>query len=696
MGDAGSFLALGPKVHVMFMSPPWASDRGSGFDPERFADSVAAAGITLVEFYCKDHNGVCYYPADGAPPFERDLVAELVTALHARDIKLVAYVSAGYDAHALAQHPDWRIVDRDGRPRVLAPPLAMACARSAYRPFLLRQVEQLVGPYPIDGLWVDILPLAWPSQMTDSHRETPGAETDFFMVHDMPLPCYCPACRAQFRDERGRPLPVEPAGDELRELFDFEVEGVRRLLSDLRDILRRHHPDAPFTYNGAGSPGDPLDLGDLVSIESHAPEYPLSSFVARWARGRGRASETLTPGGLEGWFTPQPKPVSLIRLEAAIPLAQGRSAVSGVPVAADGGVDLARVAETGAAYPVAGALRDSLRSPESVAEVLIASTVDPARAPEHWGPMTRSLLSWHRALMARHVQYDIAPLADDLSAYRVVILPGQLAMSDADAERVRRYVDGGGSLVCTDDTSLHDEQGRRRDELALGDVLGVRLLGRLGSRLGYVRLLDAGLVSAVTDAWMLVKREPLRVDVPGRDVQAVAAAPDLGPIDPVDVGWAYPSADETTALPFIVSGPFGNGVATYVAGSLDDPPRVVGGPDREMEAAWVRQLCGALVVRRLPDPVLTTDAPSSVEVVLNRHPWGLAVHLIDHAVGSPAWLVPEPPILRDVTVRLDQARLGSLTEARSADGRALETRTEGSILVIRIPELSVHGLVTIR
>jgi hypothetical protein len=83
-------------------------------------------------------------------------------------------------------------------------------------------------------------------------------------------------------------------------------------------------------------------------------------------------------------------------------------------------------------------------------------------------------LSLHRipwqAVNADHVERD-APGLD------VLVLPDLAAMSEAQCAAVRRFVEGGGGLVATGETSLYDEDGRRRADFALGDLLGVRAAG---------------------------------------------------------------------------------------------------------------------------------------------------------------------------------------------------------------------------
>ena len=71
--------------------------------------------------------------------------------------------------------------------------------------------------------------------------------------------------------------------------------------------------------------------------------------------------------------------------------------------------------------------------------------------------------------------WDLTPEA--LSRYAVLVLPNAAALSDAQTAAVRSYVQAGGGLVATGETSLCDELGRRRRDFALADVLGVDYQG---------------------------------------------------------------------------------------------------------------------------------------------------------------------------------------------------------------------------
>src|SRR5438874_9271146 len=78
------------------------------------------------------------------------------------------------------------------------------------------------------------------------------------------------------------------------------------------------------------------------------------------------------------------------------------------------------------------------------------------------------------ALVRARVPY--LPLnLDDLdraASIRTLVLPNIGALADRQAEAVRRFVAGGGSLVATGDTSLYTESGDPRPDFALADLFG--------------------------------------------------------------------------------------------------------------------------------------------------------------------------------------------------------------------------------
>jgi hypothetical protein len=80
--------------------------------------------------------------------------------------------------------------------------------------------------------------------------------------------------------------------------------------------------------------------------------------------------------------------------------------------------------------------------------------------------------------------------ADRLKPFKLLILPNIAALSESQCGQLRQYVQSGGSLFATFETSLYDERGKRRPDFGLGDLFGVSYQDRVDGpmRNSYLRL----------------------------------------------------------------------------------------------------------------------------------------------------------------------------------------------------------------
>ena len=57
------------------------------------------------------------------------------------------------------------------------------------------------------------------------------------------------------------------------------------------------------------------------------------------------------------------------------------------------------------------------------------------------------------------------------------MLPNTALLSDEQCQQLRDYVDAGGSLLATFETSMYTERNERRADFGLADVFGIRKAG---------------------------------------------------------------------------------------------------------------------------------------------------------------------------------------------------------------------------
>lgn len=86
---------------------------------------------------------------------------------------------------------------------------------------------------------------------------------------------------------------------------------------------------------------------------------------------------------------------------------------------------------------------------------------------------------WVDALIRARIPY--LPTAEVDGRFQVIVVPNVGVLTDEQCAQLRAYVEAGGRLVVTGESGLYDEWGDRREDFALGDLLGIRWTGkRLG------------------------------------------------------------------------------------------------------------------------------------------------------------------------------------------------------------------------
>jgi beta-galactosidase GanA len=86
-------------------------------------------------------------------------------------------------------------------------------------------------------------------------------------------------------------------------------------------------------------------------------------------------------------------------------------------------------------------------------------------------------LGMYHALVEARVPFEMVNDqlldAEHLQPFKLLILPNIAALSKVQCEQLRQFVQRGGSLIATFETSLYDEQGKRRQNFGLADLFGV-------------------------------------------------------------------------------------------------------------------------------------------------------------------------------------------------------------------------------
>jgi len=412
---------------------------------------------------------------------ERDLYGEIVEAARAEGLVVLARMDSNRAAEAFySAHPDWFAVDDRGSP-YRAGELYVACVSGPYyRDYLPGVLEEIIARSAPDGI-------------TDNSWS--GLDRDHI--------CYCENCRGSFR-ETAMDLPRKVDWDDAayRRWIRWSYDQ-RLAVWDLNNDVTTKAGGPDCLWIGMNS-GDVVAqshrLRDHKAICDRTPIFMLDSQYRHEDGGfqaNGDSGKQLH--GLLGWSALIPESIAMydagtptFRLGSK-PVAEARMwAVEGYA----GGIQpwwhhIGSVHEDRRQYATAEPLFRWHEANEShLVERKPIATVGllwSQRSIDFHGrdrPENRSLAPYRGfadALIRSRIPYlpvHADHVARDAQRLSVLIVPNVGVLTDDQCAQLRSFVEGGGGLVVSGESSGYDEWGERREDLALADLLGVQMAGK--------------------------------------------------------------------------------------------------------------------------------------------------------------------------------------------------------------------------
>jgi hypothetical protein len=530
---------------------------------------------------------------------------------------------------------------------------------------MLPMLGELIDWYQIDGFWVD---------------------DDVWRAGY----CWCPQCRARFKDETGESVPVDRNSPLWSRFVQFHREGFARYLRNVAKFVQAKNPQCLYASNWAYTTRQPESPpGFLHRISGDVPHYTpsahWSSFETRFWTTRGIPYDVMLGDHLHYRqrdlypLLAYTKSSNQFQRESAAVLANGGAITVWAVPNPDGSLVRARhklMAE------VSAFVRDRK-------ELCLGTESVPSVAVLH-SPLTNyqginglfersiaidSLKGAHRALVENHYHFDIIneeQLLRRLGEYRLVILAEQVHLSAEIVQALRRFIEKGGALVATGLTSTMVD-GQARSQPALADVLGIELVERNQKR----------------PYWVLIGEEAVIFDQDYHRIQPRGAE--------VVARFLRSYHDEparVSEMPVMTVHQYGEGRAVYLSADFF---RAFAEAPHQLTRQWL----GAAILRASPRRVVNLDGPSYVEVALRRKDGSLIVHLVNQGSVSAetdsdvTHGVDELPPVTRVRVWVELAHqpheILLMPEATVPEWRWLDGRVE-----VEIPEVRIHQAVLIR
>jgi hypothetical protein len=664
------------------------------FDPQFWLDYFRR---THSDAACLSAGGIVAYYPTRIPLHHRsdwlgesDTFGELVTGCR----KLDMYVLARTDPHAVRQevyeaHPDWVAVDAKGNHRRhwANPELWVTCALGPYNFEFMREVHrEIMSLYRVDGIFCN----RWAG-------------------HGV---CFCKHCQDNFRRASGMDVPkttdsLEPAR---RKYLVWRLQRLTELARLWDSEIRKINPQARFVPNGFPDLKVAGEMSDILFIDHQGRR----GLTAPWANGSQVKEYRATLGrkpiggifsvGLEEHYRWKDSVQSQaeVRIWVADGVANGMrpwfAKFSGTLY------DRRWLKVVEDIYQEHYRIERYLRNEASLARVGMVyseqtreyyNTNHPqARDGEHESGMYQALIE---ARIPFEKVHDHLLDAAHLRPFKLLILPNIAALSDEQCQSLTDFVQGGGSLLATYETSLYDEWGRPRKDFGLIELFGVSWKGKLegpmqnsylglnpNSGSGTFHPVLAGLEDAsriVNGVWRL-EVEPIR-EFPS-PVTLIPSYPDL-PMEDV-----YPRAPQTSIRELYLRD-LGNSRIVYFPWDIDRTFWEVLNVDHG------KLLRNTIEWATNEEKPITVTGPGILDVSVWQQKNSMTVHLVNltNAMmmkGPFRELIPLTS--QEVKVRLPQGKKPSRIQLLIS-GQTPMVREETGSLKVLVPSILDHEIVAV-
>ncbi|MFA5814301.1 MAG: alpha-L-fucosidase [Bacteroidales bacterium] len=573
------------------------------FDAEKWAEQLQAADVEGVSVFAKCAQGWRYYLKGDVgwvhpemPP-GLDMLGNVVNACHKRGIKAIAYYHTFGSKKLEELHPEWMGKNSKNEPRGL-------CMKTPLlEEHILPQIREIVRNYDIDGIFFD--------------------GTNIGM-------CYCNDCRKGFQNDTGFDIPLSKDSPQWLDHVKWLNKESSELRQKIMDAVHDEKPEVLVSFNWSYTPRQPEivpdDVGFLTCDIFPDDQLFSGSYLGKYWATLGRSFDIMNSAFLRWWGDWGCKPAAAMQQECATIIANGGKTWLGYMMPAQFGVEPAVMEELGKTMKFVKEREEFCRNSEPVPYIAVLHSTHQLYTKEPTQRLDeKTLYSVHKMLMQGGFHYNILnekTLLENLSDYKVVILPDQRYISEELADALEKFVRNGGGVIASVLTGSQDEAYKPTGKFILEDVLGVKLTGNYPYTNGYIVLNDKRLKDKVLDM-------PHQVWGEFTYVQPTTAGKlaDLWDVYIRRDGEYYQSGSspvgKNTGYPSITVNRYGKGKAVYISGDIF-------GAYTERNNWNLKNMFRNLVDMALPETLISIDAPDNVEVVLKKQENRTLVHLINH------------------------------------------------------------------
>jgi len=327
--------------------------------------------------------------------------------------------------------------------------------------------------------------------------------------------CYCEHCQKNFRDFSGLDLPrtANPQDPARRQYIVWHQQRLFELWKVWDREIKAANPHSSFIANAGGGALSDLDMKTIGELAPtlFADRQARHGLMPPWTNGKNGKEYRATMGrkaiggivsvGVEETYRWKDSVQNgdEIRLWIADGIAQGLrpwfTKFNAKPI------DRRWLPVIEELYSWHYKNEKYLRNEKSLARTAIVYSQQTASF--YGGERARqkvedAALGYYQALVEARIPFEMVHdrLLDraHLDPFRTLILPNIAALSDSQCDQLRQFVERGGNLVATHETSLYNEWGARRKDFGLSQLFGASF--------------DGGLEGPMQNSYLNIERDP--------------------------------------------------------------------------------------------------------------------------------------------------------------------------------------------
>jgi hypothetical protein len=523
--------------------------------------------------------------------------------------------------------------------------------------------------------------------------------------------CYCEHCQKNFKAFSGLALPTKT--DRLDPVYQKWSEWEKERLKELWFLwdadIRKHNDGARYIPNGFP---DKLLTGKHSDF-FFADQQARRGVIPPWSNAKGakelRAGLGMKPlvgifsVGIEEEF--RWKDSVQNDAEIRIWVAEGTAAGMRPCFVKFGGVinDKRWMDAVAKMYQGYSKNEKYLRNTAPVARVgmVYSEQTDRKYGGQAWQVGNREhALGMYHLLVEDHTPFEMVNDklldAETLKNFKLLVLPNIAALSNEQCNQLKQFVENGGSLVATFETSLYDEEGKARNNFGLSDLFGVSFDNGVEGpmRNSYLRLkADAAtkqfhpVVKGLEDAYKIVNTvHRVKVTPKGTFPSPVTLVPTYPDLPMEDV---YARVAETDTRELYLR-EVGKGRVAYFPGDIDRSFWQMLSTDHS------KLLRNTIRWALNEKPIVDVEVKGVIDVAVWNQKSSMTVHLVN--LTNPM-MMKGPfrellPVDARVSIKIpDNKRVTGVSLLMSGTKPGFETKN--GFISLRVPGIADHEIVAL-